>query len=396
MRRTQALDRGYTGALAQKKGDGAVQRGRGGMGRRDDEDLFVEVVAGQDAEAKPSKRRLFGGVLNRFDRSDKAGDGAAHADSLGSPRPKDVSSFPSDARKWLTPSGSRASKREAAAVSAADLASRSTPIPEAAEMSSPESEAYGGTAGNAHGTWVKPGRTANPDRFTRFLGKMLGVRDDALPDGQVVEESVGAGGGGALTDAPERESIERDASSAGEVAPGTAVARARSGRVNGATDSEEQGAPTPSGTSTAAAAAAVAATRSAAEATPVTATAVYPATTISTAAVDAMPIAVAVAMPVADGVAAVESSEPTRPSRRPSRTGRSNRTAEAVGSSVDGAAVSPAGTGETVSISEWVVKEQRETGGPVRVFSAQRVLEGKAQKRCRLAVSRKNMTQVRI
>lgn len=395
------------GANAKKHGDAVTSRGRGGMGRRDTEDLFVEVTKPQHEQrqvTKASKGRLFRGVLNRFDRSDNS---VRSGGSGGGGGESEVGSMesPSDARRWLTPGGSKASKTEGGAPFDSELgASTSASTPEA--VGTPASTFGSGAHENGPGkptaTWVKPGKgVPTPDRFARFFGKMLGVRDDALPDGPV----IGGGGGGedivgAGADEPARargEAAQRSASNTDGIAQGASAAAGAGATGSSATgDGQQQSEIHPVSlevqpSSNARASATAAPGPPAAAATPVTATAVYPATAVSTATADAMPVAVAVAIPVTDGTAM--RSGPAPSARRPSRSSRTHRSAG--GARAENDASAP-GVGDEVYISEWVVREQRESGGLVRVFSAQRVVEGKVQKRCRLAVSPKHMTQVRM
>lgn len=336
-----------------------ASRGRGGLGRRDTEDLYVLVKphgaqAAQD-QGKSSKRRLFGGVMDRFDNKPDA-RAAAHSGGVRG-RTESGSSEPlSNGRQhWFSPERARKGTGDTT-VDAKRSASDSV-----AEDSGT------GVVKNktATGTWTKPSgkkQEAPPDRFSRFLGKMLGVKDDALPEGSAVDGKKKDGDDGLAAAAPRRRSPSDDGSARGAGSDATARGEARPTEI-------------PAGESGA---------RSGSTDTTPCATAVYSATPVSTATADALPVAVAVAMPLAD---------PAPPTRRPSRSGRSLR--PATSRSEGDMSTVVAGTGDVVLISEWVAREERDTGGPVRVFSAQRVLEGKVKKKCRLAVSRKNLTQVR-
>lgn len=386
-----------------KDAENGPSRGRGGLGRRETKDLFVEAGKSQDqaADKKAPKRRLFGNVMHRFDRPDvSARGGGDGSGSGGSVVEAGSLESPSDARQRVASGNSKASKTEAASPLNADSAASMSAAALKAHGSEAQEDSTGKPVAMPAG-WNKGAR--NPDRFARFLGKMLGVRDDALPDEPMTgdvggEDIVGPPGTGAPTD-PQGEEFPRTSSSAQQSSGVRASAtggsstepRAASGDGGGGdrqslprlASVEAQG----EGSTTASTTTAAAATSATAEAPPVTATAVYPATAVSTATADALPVAVAV--PVTEGTAMGTSAAP--PARRSSRSGRAHRTA---GARPEGEAPA-SGVGETVSIMDWVAREQRETGGLVRVFSAQRVLDGRVQKRCRVAVSRKNMTQVR-
>ena len=426
-----------------------AKRGKGGIGRRDAKDLFPEDTGHQGGQRagkhKEPKRRLFGGVSNRLNMSEAnirgggggSGGGNTEAGSEGG----------GDTRQWRTPSRMKGSKAEAALLQGAGL-SASANSPEASGGESRE-----GVSGKPTGAWVKPQKGGpTPDRFTRFLGKMLGVRDDALPSSTESGNSGGDGGSGGGSGS---NGVAEDNPGAGrDASPGLREVSARtrssnsaatsqslqgiSGTQGGATEpgvsddtrggqQQQQGGSLPvsvgeaqasSGTSAATAAlgAAAAAAAPGAELEPVTATAVYPATTISTATADAMPMAVAVAFPVSEGAATALPSEPASGGRRPSRTGaaatrsepaasarrpsrtsrphRTTTTTPAAAATRTEDETPAVGLGDSVSISDWIDREQRGSGGLVRVFSAQRVLGNKVQKKCRLAVSPKTMTQV--
>lgn len=440
---TQGADRMESSIHVNRRSDRTPSRGRGGMGRRGTEDSGLKGSSGADhavdqgADHKAStKRRLFSGVLDRFDRGDNGrngagngggggGDGDNATDGIGtleSPRWQD-NSFPTEARRWLTPGRSRA----AAADGSRTRTKSEAPVLDPNLLGVPASDnlmcmglpsgplTQGETPRSASGTWVKPAKSPHPERFARFLGKMLGVRDDALPEGAAeadVETHV--------TEERRQESNRSTSRSRGANAPDVAgrvkrensgsstAQRTHSGRDNTAastvpTSSEE----------------ATGGSRNLNPPSPVTATAVYPATTISTATAEVMPVAVAVAVPVTEGQSSGADVRQDRRSDRPSsRPRRSQRVASAtpgprgaimeepMSGSRSGEASSRVQrdtesrslktSGTAVSISEWVANEQRESGGPVRLFSAQRVVEGKVQKRCRLAVSPKNMTQVSL
>lgn len=389
----------------------AASRGRGGLGRRDTDDLYVMVKQplGQTSEkSKTSKRRLFRGVMDRFDKPDNsnARDGSSGATEGGS-----LESFADAGLQWLSPGRSRKasdaglqwlspgrSRRGSKAIAADGSL-------EAAQVASSESVAEGGEAGDSAAgtaptaTQTKSARTKEtPDRFSRFLGKMLGVKDDALPDRPIeVDERPVDGGGDALAAAPPNpRSAPGGASARGAGATELDAPGRRAQREEAVASTEAQ-----SGDGTSADAASAASATDASGATAAAAAtvpretphaeAVISATAVSAVATNDMPVAVAVALPVADGAAVLRSTDPAPRARRPSRTGRTHGTGGGRSSNSETAGV---GTGEAVSISGWVANEEREHGGAVRVFSAQRVLEGRVQKRCRLAVSRKNMTQV--
>lgn len=381
----QAADRGDA---SRKSADAAApSRGRGGLGRREADDLYVMVTPQDQAlETKASKRRLFASVMDRFDKADsnaRAGGGGAGGGTAGGGGP--VESFADARQQWLSPDHSASTKRNAAAEAAPDSAAR----------------VGGAGRDKATATWTKPTKNKEtPDRFARFLGKVLGVKDDALPDRPIEDQpggSTGSTGGAARGDekaaVPSLRSPTDDAAH-GAVATESSGAARGSGRpsetfaatgARGGSASAADTTPAP-----AAGASPVAAAGAASSVIPATprATAVYAATATATA--DAMPVAVAVAVPLQNQAGA--RADPSAPARRPSRSGRTPRAASSRSNNDSAAHV---GTGEAVSISGWVAKEERESGGVVRVFSAQRVLEGKVQRKCRLAVSRKNMTQVR-
>lgn len=348
------------------------------MGRRDTADLFVDTTKLQDtagAEApKSSKRRLFGGVMNRFDKGEKKNANAGGGESP-----------PFNARRWRRPSGTDgATLPDEDGVSSSALTTPGASAPGSAACDESAAFAEGG----------KPGSKGapTPDRFARFLGKMLGVRDDALPDEAVLDGVGGAGFAGDSSDRPvgaQDGAVRRDASRTGEMGGGGGAGFNSAASQSAASDGAPSvGDTVPCPTT---------------ETAPVTATAVFPATAVTTATANAMPVAVAVAMPVTDGTAmGSDAATASRRSSRNSRTRRTGASSSTTGSPRAGGASTAerdayaVGTGEAVSISEWVAKEQRESGRHVRVFSAQRVLEGKVQKKCRLAVSPKNMTQVSI
>lgn len=357
------------------------------MGRRDAESLFVDVskpqVRGQ--QGKSSKRRLFGGVLNRFEKSDNSssrsasgGGGVVEDGRGGGPVEPGHTESSSSARKWSKPGHSKTSQVEGAAAvdrnltESASMAALKTVV-ETADSGEASAEGTDGAAGIA--VKASKGVQAPDHRFARFLGKMLGVKDDAVPD----RPSIGSGGAEDIVDAGDNgvPAEAREESKADQT-----VADART--TTTATESTRNTATTPTGTTTVNGGAS---SPAAAEFTPVTATAVFPAMIVSA---DAMPVAVAVALPMAGATAA--GSDPVPPSRRPSRSSRTHRASASAGRAREESGV---GTGETVLISDWVTSERRDSGGQVRVFSAQRMLEGKVQKRCRIAISPKNMTQVR-
>ena len=325
-------------------------------------------------ETKSSKRRLFGGVMDRFEKPDNARAGGRGP----------VESFAEARQQWLSPARSRASKSDATEAAAG-----------AGAASDAVAGAGAGGAGKPTATWTKPGRKKEtPDRFSRFLGKMLGVKDDALPDRPIdVQEPVfGDGSGDVPAEVPRLRSPMDDAARGAEGVAAPSVDGAGAGgqptQLTTQPLASSAGARVRSGPAAAGTTAAAAATA----ATP-RATAVYSAvsTATATATADAMPVAVAVAVPLADEAAV--RADPARPTRRPSRSSRTLRTSGSSRSSRETAG--SGGGGEAVSIAGWVAKEERESGGPVRVFSAKR-LDGNVQKKCRLAVSRKNMTQVRV
>ncbi|CAM9151139.1 unnamed protein product, partial [Scytosiphon promiscuus] len=368
---SQANDRAGATPLGQHGVDAAAagSRGRGGLGRRDTEDLYV-LVKPQDqaADGKSSKRRLFGGVMDRFDKPDTVarGGGGGGGGGGGRGRAESGASEPlgNGRPHWFSPERSRAGGK-----AAADPVNASRAASDSVTTGAEERVTAVGKAASA--TWAKPsGKKAEaPDRFSRFFGKMLGVKDDALPEGSA---AAADGKGDRPAAAPRRRSPPGDdARGAGATGTGSNAGSGerRPTEISAAAAAADSGAPSGS------------ASRAVADDTPC-ATAVYSATPVSTATADALPVAVAVAMPVAD---------PAPPARRPSRSGRTVRSAGSRSESDMSGVV--AGTGEVVSISEWVAREERATGGSVRVFSAQRVLEGKVRKKCRLAVSRKNLTQ---
>eukprot|EP00752_Nemacystus_decipiens_P003108 g2879.t1 len=350
----------------------ATARGRGGLGRRDVDDLYV-MVKRQDkgTDPKSSKRRLFGSVMDRFEKPDNA------RGTVGGRGP--VESFADARQQWLSPGRSRASKSDVTEVAAA-----------AASNPAPEAGADG--TGKPTATWTKPGRKKEtPDRFSRFLGKVLGVKDDALPDRpiDIQEPVVGDSHVDAPAEVPRLRSPMESATRVAEdaAAPNAAGDGASGQQTQPTTQSLASSAetvisgPVADGTGTTAAA------------TP-RATAVYSAvsaaTATATATADAMPVAVAVAVPLADEAAV--RADPARPARRSSRSGRTSR-ASGSGSRSNRETAGSGEVGEAVSIAGWVAREERESGGLVRVFSARRVMDGNVQKKCRLAVSRKNMTQ---
>lgn len=402
------------------------------MGRRGTEDFTTQgsKATDQGAEGKSSKRRLFSGVLDRFDRADnvRSGGGSGgdnNATDIGnipqSPKRKDGS----EARKWLTPARSRAARSDGSAldpnllgVPASGATGASASASAWTSASASGTEPPDELARTASGTWVKPGKTGNPDRFARFLGKMLGVRDDAMPDGQGYEDGGGGSGGGGsnVTGGAAAESRNNEMAQGAVTSDAIAAgASATNVNANASTIDAETNTTRPSATSTRATtgvrgSGTTGVSGMALEATPVS---VYSATTVAHA--DAIPVAVAVALPVADGQATGrETTRAERRSNRPSpRAARSQRTASAAGGGAragrdsagagtradNGSTLATSGSaaataGLAVSISEWAAKEQRESGGTVRVFSAQQVVDGKVQKRSRLAVSPKNMTQV--
>ena len=445
----------------------------------------VDATKPQDHHAPDpkvsTKRGLFGSVLHRFEKSADAaaarrsgrGDGGNVTEGINiveSPLPKDESSTPSNSLRWLkTPSTATTAPPEAdSAVTAAaagsmpatfgdktssskvDAAAAATagaaaPFPDAPHASGTTTSAAEVAQDNptgavrkasGKGTWVKPRKGGPPDRLARFFGKVLGVRDDALPD----ETLPTVGGNGIVSSADtldvNAEGAERAGGALGRVESGGEIASPSAGGVQeertplsdslralssgndpiaaaataaAATDStvdtasaDISSADSAGATSTAAATACATSTNS--ETTTVTATAVYPTTT---ATVDALPVAVAVAIPVVEGGGT--GSNPSRPARRQSRNRGSRGAAGGAGARAgavatverrqeeEAAAAAPAGGGrsEAVLISQWVGREERESGGSVKIFSAQRVLEGKVRKRCRLAVSPKKMVQVK-
>ncbi|CAM9684777.1 unnamed protein product, partial [Ectocarpus fasciculatus] len=383
----KAADGDDPASLAKKDTDAAAaaaaSRGRGGLGRRDTEDFYM-VAKPQDqspvAERRSSKRRLFGGVMDRFD-SNNNNNARADGDAASS-------SSAAAARKqpWLLSPGrpSREARPEAPGrePGAAAAAAAPSSVPEASAAAEEKPKKATATA-----TWTKPAARKRdaPDRLANFFGKILGVKDDALPDRPI---DLPPGGGAADEATRARSPTTNGAAAAGATG---APSSAAGGGATGAPSGREQPARETLVSSSDAAAgsgavAAAAAATNTAEAP--LATAVYSATTVSAATADALPVAVAVAVPLSD---------PAAPARRPSRSGRTHRTGAAVaaagGSRSEGEAVLVAGTGRVVSIPDWIAKEERENGGTVRVFSAQRVLDGKVQKKCRLAVSRKNLTQ---
>lgn len=416
---------------------------RGDVSGKTKRSTEVEAAKPQD-QPKTPKRRLFGGVLNRFDKFDAA---VVHGNKSGSGDSEEAETEIVEIIESTSPrSGPTTSPGMRRLLRTVNARTRSPPKAESAAVEEEEKgEAKAGagagpSAGDERdgsssrgtvqgsnsiigkkkptGTWVKPSKVGAPDRLARFLGKVLGVRDDALPD-----ETLPINGGHCRSHDTVVETAEEETKEAGEVRT-----REGSGGQSAMTDmgveveestprSEESGAwsnrnrtaATASGTAstndtvtpirndtTAREVTAVADVSSISGAT-VTATAVYPGTT---AMADALPVAVAVAIPVTDGGAVVP--DPARPARRPSRN-RGGRAAGGGASSGAGGtpgrrageqAAAPA-VGETVLISQWVAREERESGGRVKVFSAQRVLEGKSQKKCRLVVSPKNMVQVK-
>eukprot|EP00903_Cladosiphon_okamuranus_P017566 g16180.t1 len=381
----------------------AAARGRGGLGRREANDLYV-MVKPQDEKAletKTSKRRLFGGVMDRFEKPDNARAGRGPVESFADARPQ-----------WLSPGRSRASKSDATAEAAA-TASDSVSGARAGAGTEAEAGAGAGTgagagagagaapdgvdgAGKPTATWTKPGRNKDtPDRFSRFLGKMLGVKDDALPDRPIDGQEPVIGG---YRDDEQAEAARRLRSPTDDASRGgaeEAAAASAAGEVEQPTEpttslASSGGARVGVGSAAAATATATAAAADATTTATPRATAVCSAvsTATATAMADAMPVAVAVAVPLADEAAS--RADPSRPARRPSRSGRTLRTSGSTRSSRE---TVRAGGGEAVSIAGWVAREERESGGLVRVFSAQRVVDGNVKKKCRLAVSRKNMTQ---
>lgn len=385
-------DRGDNIYNINTKKDGTVVRGRGGMGRRGNEDFIDQGAKGTDEERKSGKRRLFSSVLDRFDKDkgDKDG-GRIDAGSMEqSSLPRDGSSVP-EGRKWLTPGS----------VTRPDGSVRdpNLPVSHITDGLGPPAAAGSGEGASevrrGNGTWGKAAKSNNPERFARFLGKVLGVRDDALPD-DVDTGSRDRMAGDSLDEPGQRRRSKTDVVRDGVSADGGVGV---DDEIVSATSADKTGA----------------AATAAAELPPVTATAVYTSSAVRLVTTDAMPVAVAVAVPVtADAVPVVrpnsENDRPLARSVRPQRPG----TVPGVGAR-RGAAATAAASAEAapeireksetpgvasssvpVSISDWVVKEQRESGGLVRVFAAQRVVEGKVQKRCRLAVSPKHMTQVSI
>ena len=189
----QAADRVDGSTNPKTNADVVAKRGKGGIGRRDAKDLFPEDTGHQGGQRagkhKEPKRRLFGGVSNRLNMSEAnirgggggSGGGNTEAGSEGG----------GDTRQWRTPSRMKGSKAEAALLQGAGL-STSANSPEASGGESRE-----GVSGKPTGAWVKPQKGGpTPDRFTRFLGKMLGVRDDALPSSTESGNSGGDGGSG--------------------------------------------------------------------------------------------------------------------------------------------------------------------------------------------------------
>lgn len=389
-------------------------------------------------QPKTPKRRLFGGVLNRFDKFDAAvvhgnrsgnGDGEdGTVEIIESTSPRNGPSASPDMRRLLRtanagtgppPEAESAAVEEEEKEEAKAGADAGPSTADARDGSRDTVQGSNSILGKKKptGTWVKPSKVGAPDRLARFFGKVLGVRDDALPD-----ETLPPNGGHDRTRDTVVETADEETKGEGEVRTreGSGGQSAPTGTV---VEIQEESAPrseeseawsnrnhtaaTASGTAStndtvttttndSSAREATAASDAISEAT-VTATAVYPGTT---AMADALPVAVAVAIPVADG--GVVGSDPARPARRPSRN-RGGRAAGGGSSSGAGGtagrrageqAAAPA-VGETVLISQWVAREERESGGRVKVFSAQRVLEGKSQKKCRLVVSPKNMVQVK-
>ncbi|CAN0143298.1 unnamed protein product, partial [Ectocarpus sp. 6 AP-2014] len=370
----KAADGDDPAPLAKKNADAtaASSRGRGGLGRRDTEDFYM-VTKPQDhspaAEGKSSKRRLFGGVMDRFDNNNNNNNNNARADGDAA----SSSSLAGAARKqpWLLSPGrsSREARQEAPG--------REPPAAAAAPFSVLDASAAAEgkpKKATATATWTKPAarKRDTPDRLANFFGKILGVKDDALPDRPI---DLPPGGGTADEAKRARSPTTPGVAAAGATgAPSAGEPRASESLVSSSDAAAGRGAAAPAP-----------AAASSAE-TPL-ATAVYSATTVSAATADAMPVAVAVAVPLSD---------PAAPARRPSRSSRTHRTGSAAaagGSRSEGEVVLVAGTGRVVSIRDWIAKEERENGGAVRVFSAQRVLDGKVQKKCRLAVSRKSLTQ---
>ncbi|CAN0091705.1 unnamed protein product, partial [Ectocarpus sp. 12 AP-2014] len=388
----KAADGDDPASLGKKNADAtaASSRGRGGLGRRDTEDFYM-VTKPQDhspaAERKSSKRRLFGGVMDRFDNNN-SNNNNNNARADGDAASSSSSSLAGAARKqpWLLSPGR--SSREARQEAPGREPPRAAAAPSSVLEASAAAEGKQKTATTtATATWTKPAarKRDTPDRLANFFGKILGVKDDALPDRPI---DLPPGGGAA-----DEATRARSPTTSGVAAAG-ATGAPTSAAGGGATGAPSSGEPRASesfvSSSDAAAGSGAAAAAAAAASTAETplATAVYSATTVSAATADAMPVAVAVAVPLSD---------PAAPARRPSRSSRTDRTRAAAGggSRSEGEVVLEAGTGRVVSIRDWIAKEERENGGAVRVFSAQRVLDGKVQKKCRLAVSRKSLTQVR-
>ncbi|CAN0263847.1 unnamed protein product, partial [Ectocarpus sp. 8 AP-2014] len=380
----KAADGDDPASLAKKiaEATAASSRGRGGLGRRDTEDFYM-VTKPQDhspgAERKSSKRRLFGGVMDRFDNSINNNNNNARADGDAA----SASSLAGAARKQpslLSPGRSSREARQEAPGREPPAAAAPSSVLEASAAAEGKPKKATATA-----TWTKPAarKRDTPDRLANFFGKILGVKDDALPDRPI---DLPPGGG------PADEATRARSPTTPGVAAAGATGVPLSAAGGGATGAPSSGVPranqslVSSSSDAAAGSGAVAAAAASTAETPL-ATAVYSATTVSAATADAMPVAVAVAVPLSD---------PAVPARRPSRSSRTHRTgtaAAAGGSRSEGELVLVAGTGRVVSIRDWIAKEERENGGTVRVFSAQRVLDGKVQKKCRLAVSRKSLTQ---
>lgn len=424
--------------------DASAPRGRGGMGRRGTEDFADHGLKCADEERKSGKRRLFGSVLDRFDKADKdGGRGGGDATNSASteqlsPPPKEGSRLPTEGRTWLTPGRG--------VVANGSLRDPDVSVSNAAEQSGASTAPGDGEGANAvrrgSGTWVKGSRSNNPERFTRFITKFIGVRDDAIPD-----DGAGSSAGGDRTrteslDEPGRRQAARvnvvsdaagDAASNAVTTDETSVNGGAGGRSIGGDGVRAESVPSasiPAETNVSSgggAAVSSSGDRSSEEgatgittpaeaSAPVTATAVYDPSTVPFVTTDALPVAVAVAVPIEADSTTVASPEcpPDRPLTRSVRPRRPGTTTTTTTTRTAAMAATGGGTmaGETagrrtergaptvpskvpVSISEWVAKEQRESGGVVRMFTAQRVVDGKVQKKCRLAVSPKNMTQVR-
>lgn len=159
----QAADRVDGSTNPKTNADAVAKRGKGGIGRRDANDLFPEDSGHQGSQGagkhKEPKRRLFGGVTNRFDKSDAnaRGGGGGGIEEAGS------GGGGGDARPWRTPSRMRGSKAEAALLQGAGLSASAT----SPEASGGESREEG--SGKPAGASVKPQKGGpTPDRFTMY------------------------------------------------------------------------------------------------------------------------------------------------------------------------------------------------------------------------------------